>query len=66
MTKIKINWEASNSGTINVNLEDLGYSLEEWEDLTKEEQLDILQEVIDEDDECFSYGYVKNFKLIND
>lgn len=65
MAYLKINWSINATGTEELDLEDLGYTLEEWNDLSKEEQEAYILETL-EYEELVATPVVNEWSVVTD
>lgn len=65
MNTLKIKWEAKGKGVLEIPLEDLDLTLEEWNNLSQEAQEDVARDMVYQDDETLVYGELKSFKIVD-
>lgn len=63
MAYLKINWSINKSGTEEIDLEDLGFTSEEWESLTDEEIQTFILEMFEEED-LMAYPIVEGWEIV--
>lgn len=64
MATLKIKWKAKAKGYLEIPLEDLDLTLEEWNDLSENEQEQLARDMVYQDDETIVYGELKSFKIV--
>jgi succinate dehydrogenase flavin-adding protein (antitoxin of CptAB toxin-antitoxin module) len=66
MAVLKIKWNAKGKGTLEIPLEDLDMNLEEWDQMSDEDQEQLAIDLICQDDETIVYGQLKSFELVDE
>ena len=65
MSTLKIKWKAKGKGVLEIPLDDLDLTIEEWNELSDEEKEDIARDIVCQDDETIVYGELKSFKIVD-
>lgn len=64
MEYLKIKWKAKDKGTLKIPFEDLDLTMEEWLDMSVEEQEDLVRDCINSSDETIIYGEATSYQVI--
>lgn len=66
MATLKIKWKAKAKGNLEISLDDLELTIEEWDSLTDDEKVQIAKDVVEQDDETIVYGILQSFEVIDE
>jgi len=61
-----VKWSAKDKGKIKIPLDDLYCSIEEWNELSDEQQEEIVKDIIYSEDEIIVYGTLDSFEIIDE